>query len=54
MTKEIIISFELPSDDVSYKEYDMLIEDFMRGLNLYCGVEDVIVTEEDSLEVRIR
>lgn len=51
---EVIISFELPSDDVSYKEYDMLVEDFMRGLNLYCGVEDVIVTEDNNWEVRIR
>lgn len=54
MTKEIIISFELPSDDVSYKEYDMLVEDFMRGLELYCKVKDIIVTEEDNLEMRIR
>lgn len=51
---EVIISFELPSDDVSYKEYDMLVEDFMRGLNLYCGVDDIIVTEDNNWEVRIR
>ena len=51
---EVIISFELPSDDVSYKEYDMLVEDFMRGLNLYCGVEDIVVTEDNNWEVRIR
>lgn len=51
---EVIISFELPDDEIKYKEYDMLVEDFMRGLNLYCGVEDIIVTEDNNWEVRIR
>lgn len=52
---EVIISFELEEDDeIKYKEYDMLVEDFMRGLNLYCGVEDIIVTEDNNWEVRIR
>ena len=54
MITDVIISFELPSDDVKYREYEILVEDFMRGLQLYCGVEDVIVTEESDMEVRIR
>ena len=54
MITDVIISFELPSDEIKYKEYEILVEDFMRGLQLYCGVEDVVVTEESDMEVRIR